>query len=286
VSRGDRAGPLGETAASDKAPGGSQEEGTDALLPLPVLWLDQVTGRTDNRDALVSTGPALPRVPAPVPRFRARYPATALSVRVLRGEVEAVARECGLAGEALGDVRLAVSEAATNAVVHGSSRREDAHIDLVVELTELEILVTVSDSGNGLRPSSGPAGLQAGLSIIAMLTGHLDLRSSDEGTEVRMAFLRSGEVVDPADGLRQLEDAANREREDAVQRLDSALVEQDRLGELLDEAVGTSTELRAYVRLQVAGEEVAARQAWVNWIETASHRGLARAQLAEFALAN
>jgi anti-sigma regulatory factor (Ser/Thr protein kinase) len=207
-------------------------------------------------------------------------------VRVIRGEVEAVARECGLAGEALADALLAVSEAATNAVVHGSTPREDANIDLVIELTELEMLVTVSDSGNGLRPSAAPVGLQTGLSIIAIITGHLDLRSSDEGTEVRMAFLRSGEVVDPADGLRQLEDAANREREDAVQRLDAALVEQDRLGELLDEAVGTSTELRAYVRLQVAGEEVAARQAWVTWIESASHGGPARGQLAEFELAN
>ena len=47
-----------------------------------------------------------------------------------------------------------------------------------------------------------------------------------------------------------------------------------------------STELRAYVRLQVAGEEVAARQASVNWIESASHRGPARAQLAELELAN
>src|SRR5688500_6265680 len=131
---------------------------------------------------------------APSPRFRGRYPATALSVRVIRGEVEAVARECGLTGEALGDVLLAVSEAATNAVVHGSTRREDAHVDLMVELTELEVLVTVSDSGNGLRPSAGSAGLHMGLSIIAMVTGHLDVRSSDEGTEVRMAFLRSGEV--------------------------------------------------------------------------------------------
>jgi anti-sigma regulatory factor (Ser/Thr protein kinase) len=207
-------------------------------------------------------------------------------VRVIRGEAEVVARECGLDGEALHDVLLAVSEAATNAVVHGSGGGGDAHIDLVIELTELEMLVTVSDSGKGLRPSAGSAGLHAGLAIIAIITGHLDIRSSDTGTEVRMAFLRSGEVVDPADGLRQLEDAASREREEAVQRLDAALIEQDRLGERLDAAVGTSTELRAYARLQAAGEEVAARQAWVNWIETESHGGFARTQLAEFELAN
>lgn len=221
------------------------------------------------------------RAPAPVPRFRARYPATALGVRVIRGEVEAVARECGLTGEALGDVRLAVSEAAANAVV--ASPRRDAHIDLIVELTELEMLVSVSGSGNGLRPSAAPAALHTRLSIIAIVTGHLDIRTTDAGTEVRMAFLRSGDAVDPADGLRQLEDAASREREDALQRLDAALAEQDRLSQLLDEAVGTSTELSAYVRLQAAGEEVAAQQAWMNWIETASHAGT---QLAEFELAN
>jgi anti-sigma regulatory factor (Ser/Thr protein kinase) len=232
----------------------------------------------DNNGAFVSTGPALPR-------FQGRYPATAPSVRAIRGEVKAIARECGLDGEALHDVLLAVSEAATNAVVHGSAERE-AHIDLVVELTELEVLVTVSDSGKGLRPSAGPARAHAGLAIIAIITGHLDIRSSDTGTEVRMAFLRSGEVVDTADGLRQLEDAARREREVAGQRLDAALSEQDRLSERLDEAVGTSVEFRAYARLQAAGEEVAARQAWLNWIETAAQGRLAQAQLAEFEFAN
>jgi anti-sigma regulatory factor (Ser/Thr protein kinase) len=223
---------------------------------------------------------------APVPRFRGQYPATPLSVRVIRGEVEAVACECGLDGEALHNVLLAVSEAATNAVVHGSAGREDAHIDLVVELTELEMLVSVSDSGKGLRPSAGPARMHAGLAIIAIITGHLDIRTSDAGTELRMAFLRSGEVVDTADGLRQLEDAASLEQEDALRCLDAALVEQDRLGERLDEAVGTSGEFGAYSRLQAAGKEVAARQAWFNWIETTSQGGFAQAQLAEFELAN
>jgi serine/threonine-protein kinase RsbW len=224
----------------------------------------------------VPDGPALRRVAEPVLRFRARYPATTSSLGVIRGEVQAVARECGI--EALYDVALAVSEAATNAVVHGSAGREDAQIDLVVELTDLEMLVTVSDTGEGLKPNLDTAGLGAGLSIIAALTGHLDIRSSATGTDIHMAFLRSGEVAGKDGDLQRLENAADREREGALQRLDAALVEQDRLGELLDEAAGTSTEFRAYVRLQNASEQVAARQAWANWIETASHRGLARAR--------
>jgi hypothetical protein len=93
-----------------------------------------------------------------------------------------------------------------------------------------------------------------------------------------MAFLRSGETVETDEGLRQLGDAATREREGAVQRLDAALVEQDRLGAAFEGAIGTSTELRAYAQLQTAGQHVAARQAWANWIETASERGLARAR--------
>ena len=192
--------------------------------------------------------------------------------------MEDVARGCGLAGEALGDLLLAVSEAATNAVVHGSVGREAAHVEVVVELTELEMLVTVSDSGHGLRPDADGDGQGAGLSIIAVLTGHLDIRSTATGTEVRMAFLRSGETVDTDEGLRQLADAATREREGARERLHTALAEQDRLGALFEGAIGTSTEAGAYARLHAAGEQVAARQAWVNWIGTASDRGLARAR--------
>ena len=195
-----------------------------------------------------------------------------MSVGVIRGEVAAVARECGLEGEALHDVLLAVSEAASNAVIHGSVGREDARIKVIVGLSDVVMLVTVSDNGNGLQPSIETAGLGAGLSIIAALTRSLDIRSSPDGTEVHMAFLRSGKRSDNDDRLQQLEGAANRESEGARQRLDEALLEQDRLGELLDGANGTSTEFRAYVRLQDAGEQVAARQAWLNGVETESRR--------------
>jgi hypothetical protein len=67
---------------------------------------------------------------------------------------------------------------------------------------------------------------------------------------------------------------ASQERESAVARLDAALVEQDRLSERFDAAVGTSTEFGAYVRLQGAGEQVRARQAWVDWVEDESYRGV------------
>jgi hypothetical protein len=145
----------------------------------------------------------------------------------MRAEVAAVARECGVRGEELSDVRLAVSEAATNAVMHGSAG-PDARVGITVELTDTTMLVTISDDGPGL-------GL--GLFTIA-------------GSSVHMRF-----PIPRADA---------KEHDDAVHALEGALVEQDRVSEQLDRAVGTSSEVGAYARLRAAGVQVTLRQAQVD----------------------
>ena len=66
---------------------------------------------------------------------------------------------------------------------------------------------------------------------------------------------------------------ASRERDRAVQRLEAALVEQNRLGERFDAAIGTSSEFGAYVRLRAAGDQVTAREAWLHWVDDESYRG-------------
>jgi hypothetical protein len=62
--------------------------------------------------------------------------------------------------------------------------------------------------------------------------------------------------------------------DDALQRLSAELVEQDRLTERYDAAVGTTSELAAHARLQHAGEQVAAREAWLHWVDDEDYRGL------------
>ena len=216
-------------------------------------------------------------LPNSVPRFHAQYAADASCVGVIRGEVKAVARELGIEGEQLGDVALTVSEAVTNAVLHGSVGRDDPHVGLRVDVGDLEMLVTIVDEGDGLKP--GPRGegetrMGAGLAIIAALTGRLDVRTGSEGTELRLTFPCSTPAARPGGGLAQLSEATNQVHDSAVQRLDEALVEQDRLGMSFDMALGTSTEFGAYVRLQRASEQVAARQAWLNWVDHESYRGI------------
>jgi len=66
----------------------------------------------------------------------------------------------------------------------------------------------------------------------------------------------------------------SKQHDSAVGRLDAARAEQDRLGERYDAAIGTSTELSAYSRLRAAGARVAAREAWVKWVDDETYRGL------------
>jgi serine/threonine-protein kinase RsbW len=195
---------------------------------------------------VLSAHPDLDR--RPVPRFRARYAADASCVGVIRGEVKAVATELGIEGEQLDDVALAVSEAATNAVVHGSVGRDDPRVRLRVDVGDLKMLVTISDDGDGLTPRPRVVDgtrMGAGLAIIAAVTGQLDVRTGSEGTELRLTF------PFPTAAHAGVHDSA-------VQRLEAALVEQD----------------GAYLRLQRASEQVAARETWLHWVDDESYRGI------------
>ena len=82
------------------------------------------------------------------------------------------------------------------------------------------------------------------------------------GTEVCLTFPRATSA--------QVREATNHVHDDAVRRLDEALAEEDRLGRSFEAAVGTTTEFGAYVRLQHASEQVAARQTWLTWVESES----------------
>jgi hypothetical protein len=52
--------------------------------------------------------------------------------------------------------------------------------------------------------------------------------------------------------------------DEAVHRLEAALVTESRLGDRFQAAVGTSTEFGAFARLSGARDEVSAQQAWLD----------------------
>ena len=113
-------------------------------------------------------------------------PRQASSVREARRAVVDLARRAGMAGDRLDDVRLAVSEAVTNAVQHG--RRAGGGVSVKASVSRGELRVWITDSGGGIRPRADSPGLGLGLPIIASVTDQLDIASDGGTTTVEMMF--------------------------------------------------------------------------------------------------
>jgi hypothetical protein len=64
------------------------------------------------------------------------------------------------------------------------------------------------------------------------------------------------------------------EHDSALRRLETAMENQDRSRARYQAAIGTSSELGAYTRLSAANEQVAARGAWLDWVDDENYRGV------------
>ncbi len=89
----------------------------------------------------------------------------------------------------LSDIRLAVTEACANVVVHAYPDGHHGPMEIVASKDESTLTVLVRDWGRGIGPRPDSPGLGLGLSLIAALADSLQLTHGDiEHTEVRMTF--------------------------------------------------------------------------------------------------
>jgi anti-sigma regulatory factor (Ser/Thr protein kinase) len=119
--------------------------------------------------------------------FEASIPGTPLGVRTLRHEMAGMAKDCGMDADRIADVGLAVTEAATNAVIHAYANAEGA-LRVTATVQNGELVIVIADNGPGLVERSGSPGLGVGLSIIASVTRRLNIVSHAGGAEIHMAF--------------------------------------------------------------------------------------------------
>jgi serine/threonine-protein kinase RsbW/stage II sporulation protein AB (anti-sigma F factor) len=107
---------------------------------------------------------------------------------VLRGEMAAIARHCGLSPERVNDVKLAVSEAVTNVVQHAYRDREPGDVWAIASVHDERLRIVIADGGVGMTPRTDSPGLGLGLPLISQLADSIHVRSTDDGTEIHMTF--------------------------------------------------------------------------------------------------
>jgi anti-sigma regulatory factor (Ser/Thr protein kinase) len=122
--------------------------------------------------------------------LRRALPAIPASVTALRHEVADFVTAAGIGDPVLAGVKLAVSEAVTNAVVHAYADSDaPGEVRVLACVDADEVRVTVSDDGCGMVPRLDSPGLGVGLPFIAHLADTLDIEQHDGGgTELRMSF--------------------------------------------------------------------------------------------------
>lgn len=119
-------------------------------------------------------------------------PARAENVAVVRHAFGGLAEALDLDPQTLSDVKLAVTEACTNVVVHAYAGG-NGPMQVAAELGDELITVVVRDEGRGITPRPDSPGLGLGLPLIATLTESLELGKDDaDRTEVRMSFRMIG----------------------------------------------------------------------------------------------
>ncbi len=120
-------------------------------------------------------------------------PARAENIAIVRHALGALGEAYALDAQTLSDIRLAVTEACTNVVVHAYPDGSDGPMEVLATLLGEELAVVVRDEGAGIGPRPDSPGLGLGLPLIASLAESVQLgRDDSERTEVRMTFALYG----------------------------------------------------------------------------------------------
>lgn len=139
------------------------------------------------------------RPPANVLSLDTTYPAVAESVGQARRAVAALAQLDGAREEDLERIRLAVSEAVSNAIIHAYAFESARGIALTAAVIDGELTVVIADDGCGFGGARESQGLGLGLAVMTQLCDSLTMsRRSSGGTQMEMRFRLNGVPARPA----------------------------------------------------------------------------------------
>ena len=123
-------------------------------------------------------------------------PAKAEYITLCRLALTGLARVRPFSAEALADLKLALTEAASNSIRHAYGSHEGGHVQIAYELRPDRIAIEVVDDGEGFDPSleSETAGDLTegglGISIIRSIADEFELASSPGVRGSRLRFVK------------------------------------------------------------------------------------------------
>jgi serine/threonine-protein kinase RsbW len=130
------------------------------------------------------------------PDMELALPARATNIAVVRHAFGALGEAYAVDEEILSNIRLAVTEACTNVVVHAYPDEHEGLLEVAATLRDDKLEIVVRDEGPGIGPRPGSPGLGLGLPLIVSLTESVQLgRDEANRTEVRMIFPLSAPVA-------------------------------------------------------------------------------------------
>jgi anti-sigma regulatory factor (Ser/Thr protein kinase) len=126
-----------------------------------------------------------------VPKVSLKIPARPENVAVVRQALSGLADSMRLENGVLTNMKVAVSEACANVVVHAYDGQGDLELEILPNGSELTVVVR--DEGSGFRPrvsTAEDASWRLGMPLIASVTDALEVGHGPQGrgTEVRMKF--------------------------------------------------------------------------------------------------
>jgi stage II sporulation protein AB (anti-sigma F factor) len=120
--------------------------------------------------------------------FSRSFRAVPESVPMARRAVVDFAERAGASQDLIDSIRLVVSEAVTNAVVH-AYHEDGGEVHVAAALASDELWLLIGDDGHGLEVGSRRPGLGMGLALIASTCDQFSVvKRSSTGTELRMRF--------------------------------------------------------------------------------------------------
>jgi anti-sigma regulatory factor (Ser/Thr protein kinase) len=133
--------------------------------------------------------PTAPTPNADTPDIELALPARAENIAIVRHAFGALGEAYDVSEQMLSDLRLAVTEACTNVVVHAYPEGQEGPMEVRASIAGEQLTVVVRDRGEGISPRADSPGLGLGLPLIASLADSVQLGRDETGhTEVRMGF--------------------------------------------------------------------------------------------------